>query len=129
MQLSDKMVEVRNQLLELGHEVTVSDFVDSMLGKTAEEQETIKIQQKNNEDAMRKDCKRLENADAVLVVNFDKNGITNYIGGNTFLEIGYAHILGKKIFMFNPVPEIPVYNTELKAFKPVVFNGDFSLIK
>src|SRR3989344_7092231 len=126
MQFSDKMLEFKHKLLGLGYETSVSEFVDSMLGKTAEEQEKLKIQQKNNDDAIKKDCQRLENADAVLVLNFNKDGVQNYIGGNTFLEVGYAHILNKKIFLLNPVPNISFYNTELEAFKPIILNGDFS---
>ncbi|HOK35473.1 MAG TPA: hypothetical protein PLL80_01600 [Candidatus Pacearchaeota archaeon] len=40
-----------------------------------------------------------KNADAILVVNIDKKGIKNYIGGNAFLEIGFTHILDKRILI------------------------------
>jgi len=42
-----------------------------------------------------------------LVVNPDKNNVANYIGGNVFLEMGYAHILKKKIFLYNDIPAMP----------------------
>lgn len=48
----------------------------------------------------------IRESDAIIVVNEDKNGIKNYIGGNTFLEIGFAHVLGKKIYLLNDIPEI-----------------------
>ncbi|MDP3992633.1 MAG: hypothetical protein Q8Q05_00195 [bacterium] len=60
---------------------------------------------------------------------YDKHGIKNYIGGNTFLEMGFAHILNQKIFLLNPVPEMPYYQTEIVAMRPVVINGDFAKIK
>jgi len=71
----------------------------------------------------------MQGADAVVVLNLDKHGIANYIGGNTFLEIGFAHVLNQKIFLLNPIPDIQFYKTEIEAMKPVILNGDLSLIK
>lgn len=67
--------------------------------------------------------KKIKAADAVLVVNPDKNGIANYIGGNTFLEMGFAHVLHKKIYLYNPIPEMS-YSDEIRAMRPMVINGD-----
>ena len=66
-------------------------------------------------------------ADAILVINNEKNGIKNYIGGNTFLEMGFAHILGKKIYCLNSLPEEQshIYQ-ELVALQPIIINNDFS---
>lgn len=129
MQFSEKMVETRNALRKAGHEVVTSHFVDAFIGKTDEEKEVIKLEQKNNEDAMRVDCEQIVDKDAVLVMNLDKHGIKNYIGGNVLIEMGYAHILGKQIFLYNPVPDIQYYKTEIEAMKPVILNGDLSLVK
>jgi len=63
------------------------------------------------------------------VLNYDRKGINNYIGGNTLIEIGYAHILHKKIFLLNPIPEIEFYKSEIEAVRPVILNGDISKIK
>ncbi|MBI3413315.1 MAG: hypothetical protein HY051_04505 [Candidatus Aenigmarchaeota archaeon] len=52
-------------------------------------------------------------------MNFDKKGIKNYIGGNTFLEMGFAHVLNKKIFIWNGVPSMP-YTDEIIATQPFV---------
>jgi len=40
------------------------------------------------------------------------------------MEIGFAHVLDQKIFLLNPIPEIPFYKTEIGAVKPVILNGD-----
>ncbi|MEK7094820.1 MAG: hypothetical protein AAB886_01805, partial [Patescibacteria group bacterium] len=66
--------------------------------------------------------------DAVLALNLDRKGIPNYIGGNTFLELGFAHVLDKKIYLFNPVPDIHFYDTEIIAMRPVILNGDLARI-
>lgn len=129
MQFTDKMLEVREKLNSLGHEAFLTDLHKSMVGKSAEEIEEIKLHQKNNMDAIREFWRAMQGADAVLILNLDKNGIKNYIGANTFLEIGFAHVLGQKIFAFNPMPDFPYIITEMDAMKPVVIDGDLAKIK
>jgi hypothetical protein len=68
-------------------------------------------------------------SDAILVCNFDKKGIKNYIGGNTLMEIGFAHVNDKKIFLYNPIPEDVPYVDEIKAMIDAVINNDLNLIK
>lgn len=65
--------------------------------------------------------------DAVLVLNFDKNDMKNYIGGATFLEMYDAFCLGKKIFMYNDIPE-GILHDEIRGFDPVILNGDLDNI-
>lgn len=128
MQYTEKMLEVRDELAKYGHEGFVTDLHKAFIGKTDDEKEVIKIHQKNTMDAIREFWNAMQGADAVLVLNLDKNGVQNYIGGNTFLEIGFAHVLNQKIFLYNPIPEIPFYKSEIEAMKPVVINGDLSKI-
>ena len=128
MQYTEKMLELRDQLNEFGHDAFVTDLHKPFIGKTDDEIETIKLRQKNDMDAIREFWKKMQGADAVLVANYDKHGIANYIGGNTFLEIGFAHVLNQKIFMVNPIPEMPYYKTEIEAMRPVVISGDLSKI-
>ena len=58
----------------------------------------------------------------------DKNGIKNYIGGNTLMEMGFAHVNDKKIFLLNPIPEEVSYADEIKAMVDVVINGDLNRV-
>lgn len=129
MQLTEKMLEVREQLNQLGHDAFVTELHKAFIGKTDEEKEQMKIHQKNNLDAIREFWNAMQGADAVLVLNLDKNGIKNYIGGNTLMEIGFAHVLNQKIYLYNPIPEIPYYKTEIEAVKPIIIHGDISRIK
>ena len=128
MQFTDKMLETKKELESLGHDAFLSDFHTPMIGKSAEEIEVIKLDQKYNKDAIRDFWRAMQGADAVLVLNYEKHGIENYIGGNTFLEIGFAHVLDQKIFLLNPIPDIDLIRTEVEAMKPVVLNGDLSKI-
>jgi hypothetical protein len=129
MQHTEKMIEVRDELNKLSHDAFVTDLHEPFIGKTDEEKEEIKLHQKYNLDAIREFWNAMQGADAVLVLNIDKNGIKNYIGGNTFLEMGFAHVLNQRIFLYNPIPEIPYYKTEIIAMKPTIINRALSLIK
>lgn len=128
MQYTEKMLEIRDELIRLGHDAFVTDLHKPFIGKSDEEKERIKIEQKNNLDAIREMWRLMQGADAVLVLNLEKHGIDNYIGGNTFLEIGFAHVLNQKIFLYNPMPDMPYYKTEIVAMKPVVIYGDLTKI-
>lgn len=128
MQYTEKMVEARDELAKCGHDAFLSNLYAPLMGKTDEEKEVIKLEQKFHQDAIRDFWRQMQGADAVLVMNFDKHGVKNYIGGNTFLEIGFAHVLNQKIFLLNSIPEIPFYKSEIEAMEPVIINGDYSLI-
>lgn len=70
---------------------------------------------------------KIKQSDAVLVVNETLKGVPGYIGANTFLEMGFAYALGKKIYVFNPLPEQP-NKVELQGLLPVILNGDLSVM-
>lgn len=129
MQFSEKMLKVAEELKKLGHEPFTSKFAPGLAGHSDEYKEKEKNRQKMDEDAIREFWYVMKDTDALLVLNFDKNGIKNYIGGNAFLEIGFAHVLNQKVFLWNPIPEIPYYKTEIEAVRPVILNGDLGKIQ
>jgi nucleoside 2-deoxyribosyltransferase len=99
---------------ELGNEKTNESFMSS---------DEDKISTKIEYDFIRGHFRKIEKSDAVLVLNYEKKGIAGYIGGNTFLEVGYAFGLGKKIYLLYPVPKMD-YSVEMHAMKPIVLHGD-----
>lgn len=129
MQFTEKMIEVGEELKKLGHDPVISNFAHKFVGKSDEEKELIKIRQKQEQDATKEMWDRMQACDAVLVLNYDKHGIKNYIGGNSFLELGFAYVLNKKIFLLNPIPNIPYYKTEMESMKPVVIYEDLNKIR
>jgi hypothetical protein len=129
MQFTERMMELCEQLEKMGHKAFMSKFAPYFVGKSDEEKEKIKLHQKNKEDAIREFWKPMQNADALLVANYDKHGIKNYIGGNAFLEMGFAHVLNQRIYLLNPIPKMPYYETEIIAMQPIVINGNLGLIK
>lgn len=72
---------------------------------------------------------KIEKSGAILVVNITKGEIKNYIGANTFLEMGFAYYRKKKIFTLNPLPEQSYITDELLTFDPIVLNGKLNSIK
>ncbi|MEJ2220248.1 MAG: hypothetical protein P8X80_05480 [Desulfobacterales bacterium] len=128
MVFAEKMVQIKHQLEEIGHTVFISQFAEGYLGKAEKEKEKLAVSDKNEHDAIRKFWEIIKKSDAILVLNYDRKGIQNYIGGNTLMEIGFAHVLNKKIFMMNPIPDIEYYRSEIEAVSPVVLEQDLNKI-
>jgi predicted RNA-binding protein with PUA domain len=129
MAFTEEMYSVKEQLEGMGHEAVVSGFGKDYVGKSEEEIEKLKLYHKYEKDAIREFWEEIKKADAILVLNYDRKGIQNYIGGNTFMEIGFAHVLEKKIFLLNPIPDIDLYKTEIEAVQPVILHGELKNIQ
>jgi phosphoribosylformimino-5-aminoimidazole carboxamide ribonucleotide (ProFAR) isomerase len=71
--------------------------------------------------------KNLDKSDAILIANFEKKGIKNYIGINSIMEIGMAFNRGKKIFILHGIPEN--CRDELEAIGCISLNGELSKLK
>jgi nucleoside 2-deoxyribosyltransferase len=129
-----QMYEYQDKLRALGHEFTLhADYVAQAKGEASEMIERIHTEhaklKKENNYIMYHYIEILNN-EAILVLNFDKNGIKNYIGGNTLMEIGFAFVNQKKIFLLNPIPEEVSYVEEIKAMvEPEnILNNDLNKI-
>jgi hypothetical protein len=72
---------------------------------------------------MRGHFEEIEKADAILVLNFEKHGVDNYIGGNVLMEMALAFFLKQKIFIFNEVPEESAFLEEIIGLNPIVLHG------
>ncbi|MFH2105082.1 MAG: hypothetical protein ABII72_02495 [Parcubacteria group bacterium] len=134
LDLTPAIKEVAEDLIKQDHEVVIprtSQMIiagEVSLEQIMQEKESGQIHERAiRQDAIMSYFKEIEQAEAILVLNLDKKGVQNYIGGNTFLEIGLAYYLGKPIFLYNPIPEMS-YTDELKAIQPTVIDGDLSRI-
>ena len=128
MQMAEKAADTKQELEKLEHTAFIVETNTKFVGKTDEEKEEIKLQQKFNNDAINEHFKLIENSDAILVLNYEKNGVANYIGGNAFLEIGLAYYLKKAIYLINPIPKLS-YETEIIAMRPIIIDKDLTKIK
>jgi nucleoside 2-deoxyribosyltransferase len=127
MTVVEKMIEIKEVLEKKGHEIILSKFAYEYINLPKEDIEKQTIHDKNNNDGLKELSMMIKDADAILALNYDKKGIKNYIGGNTFLELGYASIIGKKVYFMNPIPDM-LYTSELEAMKPIILNEDLSKI-
>ncbi len=82
---------------------------------------------KNHTQRIRDHFNCVEWSDAVLITNYDKNNIPNYIGPNTLMEMGLAFYLKKKIYLLNSIPNL-AWKEEIIGTQPVVINGDLEKI-
>lgn len=80
------------------------------------------------ENAIRDHYDKIKWCDAIIVSNHEKNDIKGYVGGNTLIEIGVAFFLKKQIYILNPVSSELSYKQEIYGMKPILLNGDLSLI-
>ena len=94
-----------------------------------EEDNTKRVEAKKKFKFITKYLDKIERSDAILVVNVNKKDIKNYIGANTFLEMGFAYYRKKKIFILNPLPNQPYIIDELLTFDPVVLHDNLKRIK
>lgn len=78
-------------------------------------------------EMIRRHLERIKKSDAILVVNETAKGVENYIGANSFLEMGIAFALGKPILLLNSVPQ-QVNRDELLGLNPRELRGDLNSI-
>ncbi len=124
----DKVAPIKAQLETLGHIVTLPNSYDEPMKEEEMKKISPEAHQKSKADMLKhQDAQVLAN-DAILVLNFEKHGQPNYIGGATFLEIFRAFDADKKIFLFNPIPD-NIFSDELLGMNPMVIDGDLSKIK
>ena len=125
MTLADRIREVQAELDRLGHTVYIPVENDLFDYLEASDQERAAL--KREHDLIREHWRKIQRSDAILVLNEDVKGIHNYVGGNSFLEMGFAHILDIPIYMMRPVPEM-AYQSEMAAMDPVIIDGELARI-
>jgi len=136
MVFAQDMLDARDKLQTLGHQVVLPEFTEIYVTdkewqiRVQDPGSMIGAQRKIDYDLIRKYYHEIVQGDAILVINRDKRGIKNYIGGNSFLEMGFAYVLGKKTFVLNPLPkDLTLIYQELIAMQPIIINGNFKKIK
>jgi hypothetical protein len=72
--------------------------------------------------------KKIENSDAILILNHEKKGIKGYFGSNTLMELSVAFFLQKKIFLLYPFKDNHPHYEELVGIDSVVLHGNLDSI-
>lgn len=134
----EEMLKTKSMLENMGHEVQLPPSeLKNKEGNFISAKEYYQIRQNtdNNEDwvwerkkeAMNMHFNKVAWAEAVLVLNYDKRNISNYIGANTLMEMGLALHLNKKIYLLNQIPEIQC-KEEVLGMQPIILNGNLDNI-
>ena len=119
----DKIPDIKKRLENNGHEVGLPNCFDDpstearyrALGQEEHAQWKASMIRHSEEIILKHD--------AVLVLNFEKHGTPNYVGGATFLEMYDAFRLGKRIYLFNDIPD-GILKDEIIGLNPLLINND-----
>lgn len=125
-----EMDDLRTELKGLGFAVTIPLTAEKILSGEIRLEDMRQLKQESKHfgltiknDAIRRYYEAIKQGDAVLIANYEKKGIPGYIGGNTFLEMGFAHVLNKPLYVLHPLPDVS-YADEMHAMQPVILEGD-----
>jgi len=130
--------KIKEKLEEKGYQVFIFPQKVELEGEILEVTQFYEMRKKDcfNEaywrlknKLMEEHIRKIERSDAILVLNQDKDGISGYIGGNTFLEMGLAYYLNKKIFLWKkPSEDLPFFE-EIMALKPIIIDENLEKIR
>lgn len=123
----DKVPKIKSHLEAEGHQITLPNSFDDPLREEKMKDKGDIQHAKWKGEMIKEQGQKIRRNDAILVLNFKKNNQQNYIGGATFLEMFKAFELGKKIFLFNPIPG-GMLRDEILGFSPFVIEGDLKKI-
>ena len=70
-------------------------------------------------------------SDALLVLNYPKNGIDGYIGTSVIIELGLGYYLQKKLFILNSLPDYHKvrWAHEVAMMTPICIHGDLTKVR
>ena len=122
MSAATEMQIVGEELKTLGHEVIlpaeIHKWTNDTVGMTNKEE-------KIHLDVFKNYFEEIKNGDIVFVVNTEKNEIKDYIGANSLIEMAFAYVLNKKIYLLNNIPQMQ-YTDEIEALRPICLKGNLS---
>ena len=120
MSFAKEMKEAQELLESRGHTVFVPRNLNDFLnGTPTREKKELKIQH----DVFKDYFNEIRNSDGVLVLNYEKKGVPGYVGVNALIEMAFAYVQDKKIYLLNEVPAMD-YSDEIEALTPIVLHGD-----
>lgn len=127
-----QVVDTQAELEKLGYKVIIPVNAKRMKQSGDYDVSHYKTWYSNSNDYQKKTALMLEHfaeiekADAVLVLNYEKHGVANYIGGNVLIEMGLALYLNKPILILNELPVESAFIEEIRGLNPVVLHGKIS---
>ncbi len=136
-----EIIKIKEKLESNDHQVNIPYFVRKIMNGEYSYEEYIKekkdigdinIRKSTDTDLIKRYWNLIKDSDVILVLNLSKKGIEGYIGGSSLMEMGFAYVMDKKIYLYNPIPvksQQMHYIDEIIDLKPIVLNGDLNKIK
>ena len=128
-----EMVDCKNKLRELGYDGWIHPDYEAFV--RGDKKEILERWAKGERAALKREnnylkthYKHILESNAILIVNLEKKGTKNYIGGNVLIEMGQAYVNNKKIFLLGDIPEKSPYRDEIEAMDPICLHGDLKNI-
>jgi hypothetical protein len=128
------VIAIETQLKKMGYKVKIPKTANVMKKTGNFNVADYKTWYVNKEDYKKKTAlmdghfKKVLEADAILVVNNEKNGIMGYIGGNTLMEMTLAYHYKKPIFLWNDVTSSLAIEEEVRGLHPIIISQDLTKI-
>jgi len=129
-----QVLEIEKELKKLGFKVKIPKTANTMKRNNDFDVSHYKTWFKNKNDYHKKTklmlghFKKVMESDAILITNFEKNGMKGYIGGNALMEMLVAFLNKKPIYIYNkPSSKLSVIE-EIYGLKPKIINGDLTKI-
>lgn len=128
-------VDIQEQLTDKGMEVLVPDTAEKMKKSGDFDVSHVKTWYRNRDDyhikteLMQGHFDKVAAADAILVLNYKKHGVENYIGGNVLMEMTLAFWLKKPIFIMNEIPEESSFIEEIIGLNPILLHGNLESLE
>lgn len=126
LSFGDEVCKIAARLEKMGYEVLLPNGI---IIRLTEQENFDPVQAKIDTDSTHKHVDKIREADAILVCNYTKNGIEDYIGANSFAEMFVAYYFDKPIYTLFPLPDMAYINDEINSFGVKVLDGDLSKIE
>lgn len=114
-----RLLEIIRQLEGAGLTVSTPEMSEAIVDWSSFTEEQI-VERKGF--FIRRHFANIAVARTVLVCNYEKNGIENYVGTNTLMEMTAGFVYEKPLYLLNPVPD-QNGREEILAMQPTVLDG------
>jgi hypothetical protein len=133
MRFAKQMIETKKKLENMGHVAEVATdiqkFLDDPSFTTDNHEENYKHALET--DVMRKHFNLIVKSDAIVVLNYTKNGIPGHLGTSCLMEMAIAYHFKKKIFLLHEPPDARKEKSthEVLIMQPIILDGDLTKIR
>lgn len=124
----EKVIAAADEIERLGINVVLPKTAENMK-QSSELTKGFSVDSQTKATLMRGHFKEIENSDAILVMNYDKNGKPDYIGANVLIEMAMAFYLHKPIHVLNGIPDYSPLIDEILGMQPIFLYGNLQKLR